>query len=158
MPRGWRIGNIICLIAYLLLFWRCHIVYGSQVSPIQKTVFLPNYSKSQIFVQKFNFDKTTTFSRIFHPKKIDNFLVKSKLNFWTKNEDFEQCDFMSNFISVILLIFQKLFNFFCHGFSNVIRNHCRSFGSNILNQVFDGGIFRTFFVHCFQNCQFDLKN
>ena len=25
------------------------------------------------------------------PKKIDNFLRKSKLNFWTKNEDFEQC-------------------------------------------------------------------
>ena len=35
--------------------------------------------------------KTTTFSRAFHPKKIDNFLGKSKLNFWTKNEDFEQC-------------------------------------------------------------------
>ena len=34
--------------------------------------------------------KTTTFSRVFHPK-IDNFLGKSKLNFWTKNEDFEQC-------------------------------------------------------------------
>ena len=80
-----------------------------------------HYSKSQIFVQKFNFDKTptfsrvfhpefflpiflvksklstakksktTTFSRVFHPKKIDNFLGKSKLNFWTKNEDFEQC-------------------------------------------------------------------
>ena len=27
----------------------------------------------------------------FSPKKIDNFLGKSKLNFWTKNEDFEQC-------------------------------------------------------------------
>ena len=35
--------------------------------------------------------KTTTFSRDFHPKKIDDFLGKSKLNFWTKNEDFEQC-------------------------------------------------------------------
>ena len=33
--------------------------------------------------------KTTTFSRVFHPKKINNFLGKSKLNFWTKNEDFE---------------------------------------------------------------------
>ena len=78
-----------------------------------------HYSKSQIFVQKFNFDKTPTFSRVFHPKvfwqffswnqscqqlkspkpqhfhefftpKIDNFLGKSKLDFWTKNEDFEQ--------------------------------------------------------------------
>ena len=36
--------------------------------------------------------KTTTFSRVFHPKKIDNFLGKSKLNFWTKNDDFEQCE------------------------------------------------------------------
>ena len=35
--------------------------------------------------------KTTTFSRVFHPKKIDNFLGKSKMNIWTKNEDFEQC-------------------------------------------------------------------
>ena len=35
--------------------------------------------------------KTTTFSRDFHPKKIDNFHGKSKLNFWTQNEDFEQC-------------------------------------------------------------------
>ena len=35
--------------------------------------------------------KTTTFSRVFHPQKIDDFLGKSKLNFWTKNEDFEQC-------------------------------------------------------------------
>ena len=79
-----------------------------------------HYSKSQIFVQKFNIDKTptfsrvfhpifltiflvksklstakksktTTFSRVFHPPKIDNFYGKSKLNFWTKNEDFEQC-------------------------------------------------------------------
>ena len=41
--------------------------------------------------KKINFDKTQTFSRVFHPK-IDNFHRKSKLNFWTKNEDFEQCD------------------------------------------------------------------
>ena len=31
-------------------------------------VLLTHYSKSQIFVQKFNFDKTPTFSRVFHPK------------------------------------------------------------------------------------------
>jgi len=36
--------------------------------------------------------KTTTFSRVFHPPKIDYFLEKSKLNLWTKNEDFEQCE------------------------------------------------------------------
>ena len=35
--------------------------------------------------------KTTTFSRVFHLKKIDSFLGISKLNFWTKNEDFKQC-------------------------------------------------------------------
>ena len=35
--------------------------------------------------------KTITFSRVFHPKKIDNFFGKLKLNFWTNNEDFEQC-------------------------------------------------------------------
>ena len=76
-----------------------------------------HYSKSQIFVQKFNFDKTPTFSQVFlsnffdnfsreikvvqnhniftsfSPQKIDNFLGKSKLNFWTKNEDFEECIF-----------------------------------------------------------------
>ena len=34
--------------------------------------------------------KTAAFSRVFHPK-IENFLGKSQLNFWTKNEDFEQC-------------------------------------------------------------------
>ena len=87
----------------------------------QQNYIFAHYSKSQIFVQKFNFDKTpniftsfspklfltiflvksklttakksrtTTFSRVFHPK-IDIFQGKSKLNFWTKNEDFEQCD------------------------------------------------------------------
>ena len=35
--------------------------------------------------------KSTTFSRVFQPQKIDNFLGKAKLNFWTKNEDFEHC-------------------------------------------------------------------
>ena len=29
--------------------------------------FSTHYSKSQIFVQIFNFDKTPTFSRVFHP-------------------------------------------------------------------------------------------
>ena len=40
-----------------------------------------HYSKSQIFVQKFNFDKTTTFSRVFHPNFfLTIFLAKSKLS------------------------------------------------------------------------------
>ena len=32
-----------------------------------------HYSKSQIFVQKFNFDKTPTFLRVFHTNFFDNF-------------------------------------------------------------------------------------
>ena len=49
-----------------------------------KIIFFPSsthYSKSQIFVQKFNFDKTPTFSRVFHPNFfLIIFLVKSKLS------------------------------------------------------------------------------
>ena len=63
-----------------------------------------------MFVQKFNFYKTLTFSRVFHPKKIDNFLGQSKLIFWTKNEDFEQCAIWRN----ILLI--KTFPFYVQTF------------------------------------------
>ena len=74
-----------------------------------------HYSKSQIYVQKFSLTsfspkffltiflvksklstakkpKTTTFSRVFHPKKSTILLGKSKLDFCTKKyEDFEQC-------------------------------------------------------------------
>ena len=40
-----------------------------------------HYSKSQIFVQKFNFEQTPTFSRVFHPKIfLTIFLVESKLS------------------------------------------------------------------------------
>ena len=82
--------------------------------------FYTHYSKSQIFVQKFNFDKTaifsksfsskifltiflvksklstakkpktTTFSRVFHPKN-RQFSQEIKVEFLDKNEDFEQC-------------------------------------------------------------------
>ena len=38
-----------------------------------------HYSKSQIFVQKFNFDKTPTFSRVFHPIFFDNFSREIKV-------------------------------------------------------------------------------
>ena len=110
-----------------------NIVKSSLLSKyIIVTLHVAHYSKSQIFVQKFNFDrtptfsrvfhpnffltiflvksklstakkyKTTTFSRVFHQKKIDNFLGKSKLNFWTKNEDFEQCDVRNGNIENIL--------------------------------------------------------
>ena len=47
-------------------------------------IFLPMFLvKSKLSTAKKS--KTTTFSRVFHPKKIDNFLGKSILNFWTKN-------------------------------------------------------------------------
>ena len=36
--------------------------------------------------------KTAAFSRVFTQNNSTIFLGKSKLNFWTKNEDFEQCD------------------------------------------------------------------
>ena len=71
-----------------------------------------HYSKSQIFVQKFNFDKTPTFSRVFTPKKIDNCLGKSKLNFWTKNEDFKQCVVVVNHRKCLILQHYKL-SVFC---------------------------------------------
>ena len=46
-----------------------------------------HYSKSQIFVQKFNFDKPPTFSRDFHPNfSLTIFLVKSKLSTATKSK------------------------------------------------------------------------
>ena len=109
-----------------VIFQSCKIMVDStvvgsnpNVSNISKSSNHTHYSKSQIFLQKFNFDKTptfsrvfhsnffltiflvksklstakksktTTFSQVFHPKKVDSFLEKSKLNFWTKNEDFE---------------------------------------------------------------------
>ena len=76
-----------------------------------KKVYTPgtHYYKSQIFVQKFNFDKTPTLSRVFHPiffwqffswnqswqqlksPKPQHFYEFFKLHFWTEKEDFEQC-------------------------------------------------------------------
>ena len=53
---------------------------------ISLTIFLV---KSKLSTAKKS--KTATFSRVFHPKKSTIFFGKSKLNFWTKNEDFEQC-------------------------------------------------------------------
>ena len=60
-------------------FQECYCVSSSSSNVFfrfQKNVYfihdfavesLTHYSKSQIFVQKFNFDKTPTFSRVFHP-------------------------------------------------------------------------------------------
>ena len=51
--------------------------------------------------------KTTTFSRVFHPKKIDNFLGKSKLNFWTKNEVWITNDYLKIFCFFSRLIWNQ---------------------------------------------------
>ena len=65
-------------------FWQNHNIFTSFSPKFFLTIFLV---KSKLSTAKKS--KTTTFSRVFHPKKIDNFLGKSKWNFWTKNEDFE---------------------------------------------------------------------
>ena len=54
--------------------------------------------------QQLKSPKPQHFHEFFTPKKIDNFLGKSKLNFWTKNEDFEQCVLF--YFQDYLLIFQ----------------------------------------------------
>ena len=59
-----------------------------------------HYLKSQIFVQKINFEKKKNqhFHEFVTQNFFDNFsreikvVNNSKLNFWTKNEDFEQCE------------------------------------------------------------------
>ena len=92
-----------------------------ETSTIHNEVHSTHYSKSQIFVQNSILTKPQHFHEFFiqfffgqffswnqscqqlkSPKpqhfhefftqKIDNFHGKSKLNFWTKNEYFEQCD------------------------------------------------------------------
>ena len=47
----------------------------SKIETLTKT----HYSKSQIFVQKFNFDKTPTFSRVLHQIFFDNFSREIKV-------------------------------------------------------------------------------
>ena len=42
-------------------------------------ITVSHYSKSQIFVQKFNFDKTPTFSQVFHQNFFDNFSREIKV-------------------------------------------------------------------------------
>ena len=50
--------------------------YGKLVG---KYYALKHYLKSQIFVQKFYFDKTPTFSRVFQPNFFDNFFREIKV-------------------------------------------------------------------------------
>ena len=61
-----------------LLITAWHLTKSIQFQ--QSSHKMSHYSKSQIFVQKFNFDKTPTFSRVFHPIFLTIFLVKSKLS------------------------------------------------------------------------------
>ena len=107
--------------------WEFRIrILSSVLLTITQKKYFSHYSKSQIFVQKFNFDKTQTFSRVFHPIFLTIFLVKSKLStakksktttfsrvfhpkknrqfsweinleFLDKKEDFEQCDFFKTY-------------------------------------------------------------
>ena len=60
------------------------------------TSFSPNFFFWQFFswnqsCQQLKSPKPQHFHEFFIPKKIDIFFGKSKFNFWTKNEDFEQC-------------------------------------------------------------------
>ena len=64
-------------------------------TPTFSRVFHPNFFW-QFFswnqsCQQLKSPKPQHFHEFFTPQKIDNFLGKSKLNFWTKNDDFEQC-------------------------------------------------------------------
>ena len=62
--------------------------------------FFDNFSRAIKVVNSSKGQNHNIFTS-FSLKKIDNFLGKSKLDFWTKNEDFEQCgteiDFCSKF-------------------------------------------------------------
>ena len=64
-------------------FWQNPNIFPSFSPKFFLTIFLV---KSKLSIAKKS--KTTTFSRIFHPKTIDNFFGKSKLNFWTKKWKF----------------------------------------------------------------------
>ena len=59
--RDW--GSDITLERRACLAWNRDMIFISR----SKLLSSAHYSKSQIFVQKFNFDKTPTFSRVFHP-------------------------------------------------------------------------------------------
>ena len=68
----------------IVAFWiRAQCAIWPQI--VSKCYFLEilchrtHYSKSQIFVQKFNIDKTPTFSRVFHPNFFDNFSREIKV-------------------------------------------------------------------------------
>ena len=61
-------------------------IFTSFSSKFFLTIFLV---KSKLSTAKVS--KTAAFSRVFTQNNWTTFLGKSKLNFWTTNEDFEQC-------------------------------------------------------------------
>ena len=65
VPISWQIYNELGILERIM-----SILFENGLLP-------PHYSKSQIFVQKFNFDKT--FSRVFHPIFFDNFSREIKV-------------------------------------------------------------------------------
>ena len=67
-------------------FWQNPNIFTSFSPNFFLTIFLV---KSKLSTAKKS--KATTFSRVFYPKKSTIFSGNQKLNFWTKNEDFEQC-------------------------------------------------------------------
>ena len=86
----WPFGDFYCTVNNFVAFYT---VIGSvftltaltldrYLKNLSKNKNLPHahYSKSQFFVQKFNFDKTSTFSRVFHPNFFfDNFFREIKV-------------------------------------------------------------------------------
>ena len=69
------------------MFWRRRIQNSTLTKPQHFHEFFSQFSK----LSRAKKSKTTIFSRVFHPKKSTIFSGKSKLNIWTKNEDFGQC-------------------------------------------------------------------
>ena len=85
-----------------------------QIPPNLFTSFSPNFFLTILLVKsKFltvQNSKTAVFSRVFTQNNSTIFLGEVKLNFWTKNEDFEQC--------VIILIVQFILIFFLSFFAS----------------------------------------
>ena len=92
------------LLSAVVLNMHCTAHYSKSQILSKNSILIKSTTFSRVFHPKIFFtiflvksklstakkSKTTTFSRVIHPKKIDNILGKLQLNFWTKNEDFEQ--------------------------------------------------------------------
>ena len=105
------------------------VTVNTAINEHDSTGKISHYSKSQIFVQKFNLtsfspktfltiflvksrlsiakkSKTAAFSRVFTQNISTFFLGKSKLNFWTKNEDCKQCAWVAFFCLYFIQFFE----------------------------------------------------